>query len=252
MWHDARIAVIVPAYREQRFIARTLCGIPRYVDAVYAVDDASPDLTARAIAGVQDARVRLIRHRHNLGVGAAIATGYARALDESADVLAVMAGDNQMHPDDLESVIAPVVSGEADYAKGNRLAHADFWRMPLARRAAGRLLSALTRAATGLDVDDTQCGFTALRADAARLLDLDRLWPGFGYPNDLLCMLSAANLRVVDVPVRPVYADEQSGVRPWHVLTIAAVVGRHWWRTRHARRQRSGRTIACAKRAYPA
>jgi glycosyltransferase involved in cell wall biosynthesis len=230
MWRNARIAVIVPAFCEQRLIGKTLRGIPRYVDAVYAVDDASPDQTALAVLAVKDSRVTLLRHRRNLGVGAAVATGYARALQESADVLAVMAGDNQMHPDDLERVIAPIARGEADYAKGNRFAHEARRDMPVARRLAGRLLSMLTRVVTGLDVQDTQCGYTALAAETARNLDWGSLWPRFGYPNDLLCMLAVAGSRVVDVPVRPVYADEQSGVRPWHVLSIAAILGRRWWR----------------------
>ena len=94
------------------------------------------------------------------------------------------------------------------------------------------LLSAATRVASGLAVDDTQCGFTALSATTARRLPLEQLWPRFGYPNDLLLLLAARGLRVHEVPVRPVYADEKSGLRPWHIAQILGVIARRWWQER--------------------
>lgn len=238
MWHGSRVAVIVPAYQESRLIGRMLRRVPALVDAIYVIDDASTDETAATAAGVGDPRVIVIRHRENRGVGAAIASGYARALAAGADVLVVMAGDDQMDPGDLEALIAPVALGSADYAKGNRFRHPEARRMPLARRAGSRLLSRATRLATGLEVDDCQCGYTALSARAARRLPLADLWPRFGYPNDLLGMLAGHDLRVFEVPVRPVYADETSGLRPWHLLSIGFVIARRFWLTTPAERAR--------------
>jgi glycosyltransferase involved in cell wall biosynthesis len=225
----SRIAVVVPAYREERLIARMLGRVPAYVDAVYVVDDASGDGTSAAAQSVADPRVFVVRHSENRGVGAAIVSGYRAALADGHDVLAVMAGDDQMHPDDLEPLVRAVLAGAA-YAKGNRFVHADARRMPLARRAGGAFLSAVTRAASGLAVSDTQCGFTALAATAASSLPLGELWPRYGYPNDLLLLLAARGLAVVEVPVRPVYADERSGLRAWHVLSILGVVLRRYAR----------------------
>jgi glycosyltransferase involved in cell wall biosynthesis len=235
MWQDARVAVIVPAYREERIIARMLARVPAYVDRIYVVDDASTDATAARVETHADPRVSLIRHAENRGVGAAIATGYARALEDGCDVLAVMAADDQMDPVDLPLLLEPVVSKAADYAKGNRLLHPEVARMPLHRRFGTRVLSALTRSATLLDVDDCQCGFTVLSAAAARRLPLSELWPRYGYPNDLLGMLAAAGCNVVEAPVRPVYADEKSGLRPYHLLVIAGVIVRRWRRSRAAK-----------------
>jgi glycosyltransferase involved in cell wall biosynthesis len=226
---DARVAVIVPAYREARLLPRMLARVPVYVDAIYVVDDASPDDTLKAAESTPDSRIHAVRHATNRGVGAAIVTGYRRALADGHDVLAVMAGDDQMHPDDLEPLVRAVLAG-ADYAKGNRFVHPEARRMPRARRLGGELLSAVTRAATGLAVSDSQCGFTALSAAAARALPLDELWPRYGYPNDLLLLLAARGRRVVEVPVRPVYADEASGLRPWHVLSILGVILRRYAR----------------------
>lgn len=231
MLDGARVAVIVPAYREERLIARMLARVPAEVDAVVVVDDASPDGTRDAALSVADGRVRVISHAVNRGVGAAIATGYRAALDAGHDVLVVMAGDDQMDPSDLAGLVRAVLSG-ADYAKGNRFRHAEARRMPFARRVAGEVLSAVTRLATGLAVSDTQCGYTALSARAARALPLEELWPRYGYPNDLLGMLAARGLTVTEVSVRPVYADERSGVRPWHALTVLGVIVRRALRER--------------------
>ncbi len=218
--------MVVPAFDEAERIAATLASVPDWVARIWVVDDASRDATA-AIAGASaDPRVSVLRHPHNRGVGAAITTGYRAAVEQGADVVAVMAGDGQMDPRDLARLVDPLGRGTADYVKGNRFVHPERRRMPLERRLAGRALAGLTWLATGLRVSDPQCGYTAITADAVRRLDLDDLWPRYGYPNDLLAQLAAAGLRVAEIPVRPVYAGERSGVRPWHVLVIAGLLAR--------------------------
>jgi hypothetical protein len=153
-------------------------------------------------------------------------TGYRDALAAGADVLVVMAGDGQMDPIDLPALLDPIADNRADYVKGNRFRHVQARRMPPLRRYAGKALALATRLATGLDVDDTQCGYTAITGETASLLPLDRLWPRYGYPNDLLGMLAASRRSVAEVPVRPVYADEESGVRPWHFGVVLWVIAR--------------------------
>ena len=236
MWQSAKVAVVVPCFREARLIERTLAGIPAFVDLIVVVDDASDDGTSGVVLGVADPRVELVVHAQNCGVGAAIVSGYRSALAADCDVLVVMAGDAQMAPEDLLEVVAPVALGRASYVKGNRFRHSRKTDMPFARRVAGRLLAIATRLATGLRVDDCQCGYTAIARAAALALPLDDLWPRFGYPNDLLGMLAARGLSVVEVPVRPVYADERSGVRAWHALSILLLIARRYVRERPVRR----------------
>jgi len=240
---EARVAVVVPAYQEARLIGRMLGRLPALVDAIYVVDDASADATSAIARAVPDGRIQVLRHTENLGVGAAIVTGYATAFGQGADVAVVMAGDDQMDAADLRALLGPILEGRADYVKGNRFAHAERSAMPLGRRIAGHALSFATRLATGLDVDDTQCGYTALSARAAQRLSLAELWPRYGYPNDLLGMLAARGLRVADVPVRPVYADETSGVRPWHALQVLGVILRRQYRERTREHSRLERAI---------
>ncbi|APR85999.1 Glycosyltransferase [Minicystis rosea] len=234
MIEHVRLAVVVPAHNEEAWIAATVREMPSYVDHVIVVDDASRDATTREALASGDARVEVIQHPDNRGVGAAIVTGYRRAIALGADVVAVMAGDGQMHPDDLPAVALPVARGEADYVKGNRLAHPGVWTtMPPARLAGTAALAWLTRHAAGLDrLSDSQCGFTAISARAIGRLgaDLDGLWPRYGYPNDLLGALARRGLRIEEAVVRPVYRGEASGLRAFHLVTIGWLIGRVAWR----------------------
>src|SRR5687767_14615660 len=122
MYKGRRVAVVVPAFNEAAKIARTIRSIPGFVDHIFVVDDASVDGTGRLAQRTQRRGLEVVRHERNRGVGAAIATGYARAHEAGADVTAVMAGDSQMDPADLASLIGAGVRGRADYAKGNRFA----------------------------------------------------------------------------------------------------------------------------------
>jgi glycosyltransferase involved in cell wall biosynthesis len=230
MLEGARIAVVVPAYREEKLIARTLRSVPAFVDHVVVVDDGSPDGTAAAARAVGDPRVEVVSHLANRGVGAALKTGYALALGSGADAVAVMAGDAQMHPEDLRQLVLPVVRGEVDYAKGDRLSHPTVVRaMPIARFAGNHVLSALTRLATGLAVRDSQCGYTVIGRRALAALPLHALWEGYGYPNDLLGWLRLTGARVRDVVVRPLYGDEQSGIRLRHALMVIPLLLLRVW-----------------------
>lgn len=228
MLSGRRIAVVIPAFREQGWIGETLRNVPAYVDHVIVIDDASDDGTSDEARAAGDARLRLLRQETNQGVGAAILRGYREARALSADVAAVMAGDGQMDPADLPAVVGPIVQGEADYVKGDRLRHPSVWRdMPLHRLAGTTALAWVTRRAAGLEaLSDSQCGYTAISAAAMDDLLEQGMWPRYGYPNDLLGTLARKGRRIRETPVRPVYRGERSGLRPWHLLTIGYVIGR--------------------------
>jgi len=228
MFRQLRVAVVIPAFNEASKIGATVASVPTFVDHVFVVDDASTDDTARC-ALQSGARCEVITHDANRGVGGAIATGYRRALASDADVAVVMAGDGQMDPADMPALLAPIGDDTADYVKGNRFKHKSVWStMPKSRIVGNVLLSAATRVTSGYShVFDSQCGYTAIHRRALASIDLDGMWTRYGYPNDLLSRLYVAGVRVVDVPVRPIYGEQwRSGIHlgtalhplPWVLL----------------------------------
>jgi glycosyltransferase involved in cell wall biosynthesis len=220
------VGVVVPAYDEETLVATTIRGMPPFVDRIFVVDDASRDGTVAAARATGDARVEVITHERNAGVGAAIVTGYHRAVEEGIDVTCVMAADNQMDPSDLEKIALPVVHGELEYAKANRLISGEAWKViPRSRYLGNAVLSLLTKIASGYwHVADSQSGYTAASREILEQLDLDRIYRGYGFPNDMLVHLNVWNARVRDIPSRPVYGvGERSGIK------IRRVVPRISW-----------------------
>jgi glycosyltransferase involved in cell wall biosynthesis len=237
MLEGKRVAVVVPAHDEEDLIATTLQGIPAFVDRIYVVDDGSRDATVERARSVGDARVEVVAHERNRGVGAAIVTGYKRALDEGVDVACVMAADNQMDPADLDLLVLPVARGELDYAKANRLVTGEAWTLiPRTRYLGNAVLSMLTKIASGYwHVADSQSGYTALSKRMLDVLDLDRVYTGYGFPNDFLVHLNVWNARVRDFPSRPIYGvGERSGIRYHKVVPRISwlLVKGFFWRLR--------------------
>ncbi|HZR95963.1 MAG TPA: glycosyltransferase family 2 protein [Gaiellaceae bacterium] len=237
MLDGKRVAVVVPAHDEEALIQTTLRGIPAFVDRVYVVDDGSGDATVERATELGDARVEIVRHDRNRGVGAAIVTGYKRAHADSMDVACVMAADNQMDPYDLEMLALPVARGELDYAKANRLVSGEAWNLiPRTRYLGNAILSMLTKIASGYwHVADSQSGFTALSKRMLDVLDLDRVYTGYGFPNDFLVHLNVWNARVRDFPSRPIYGvGERSGIRYHKVVPRISwlLVKGFFWRLR--------------------
>jgi glycosyltransferase involved in cell wall biosynthesis len=225
MFEGAKIGVVVPCYNESQLISRVLDTMPGFVDHVYVVDDRSKDNTVEIvqnyIARTPDRPISLIVHEVNQGVGGAITTGYRKAAEDQMDIMVVMAGDAQMNPDELDKVIQPIVDGEADYVKGNRLATGEAWHMiPRSRYLGNVMLSMMTKVASGYwHVFDSQTGYTAITRQVIETINWDALWKRYGYPNHLLIMLNIQSYRVVDVPVEPIYnIGEVSGIRIWRVI----------------------------------
>ena len=232
--HGVKVVVVIPAFEEAPRIGRVLVGLPDCVDHVVIVDDASSDQTSDVARAAGDGRLEIIRHPENRGVGAAIITGYRRGRELAAaprDAFVVVAGDGQMDPADLPGLVWPIACGRAGYVKGCRFDWPGARRdIPTGRWLGGKAFSKLTSWAIGQPVHDSQCGYTALSRAAADRLDLAGLWPGYGYPNDILGQLAARGIVIAEVPVRPIYADEVSRLKLRHLPTIAMLIGRAWHR----------------------
>lgn len=215
MYKNKKIGVVVTAYNEEALITDALKGIPLEVDRVYVVDDASTDKTRKIVENYVNGRVCLLCHEDNKGVGATITTGYKKALEERMDIVMVMAGDNQMDGKYFPHLLAPILSGKADYAKGNRLSHITHREGMSNWRFFGNwLLTMLTKVASGYwDIRDPQNGYTAITRECLSRIDLDKLYPRYGYCNDLLVKLNTGGFKVTDVPMPARYGNEISKIR---------------------------------------
>ncbi|MWV39564.1 glycosyltransferase family 2 protein [Natrialba sp. INN-245] len=233
MYKGKSVAVVVTAYDEEAFVGRVIETVPDFVDRVYAVDDASPDGSwaviqrvatrinetvepERAVIDGGDARrVVPIRHEENRGYGAAVKTGYERAAADGMDVVAVMNGDGQMDPDILDRIVDPVATGEADYAKGNRLlSREDREGMSTFRFVGNAMLTGLSKFASGYwTVGDPQNGYTAISRETIERLDLESITDQYGFLNHILTHLNLEECRVADVSMSAVYGDEESSIR---------------------------------------
>jgi glycosyltransferase involved in cell wall biosynthesis len=218
MYRAKTIAVIIPAYNEEKLIGKVIETIPAFVDHIVVIDDASRDQTGEIVKACQkkEARLIYIRLEKNEGVGGAIATGYQWVRDHGRDIGVVMAGDAQMDPQDLPKLLDPVVEGEVDYAKGNRLFTGKAWEIiPRTRYLGNAVLSFLTKIASGYwHVADSQSGYGAASLKVLETIDLDHIYRRYGMPNDFLVKLNVYQFRVRDVPVNPIYGiGERSGIK---------------------------------------
>jgi len=253
MFKGHSLSVVVPAYNEEDHVGEVIETLPDCVDRAYVVDDCSTDDTWSVIQAHVSDRERSqshaltdggptarsvvpIRHETNRGVGGAIKTGYLAAIDDGADIVAVMGGDGQMDPDLLPDIVAPVAAGQADYAKGNRLlSSVDRAPMPRFRQVGNYLLSSLTRLASGYwAIGDPQNGYTAVSVSALERSGVERMYEFYGYCNDLLVKLNVAGCRVADVPMSAEYGDETSHIDlQTYVPRVSWMLARNFgWRLR--------------------
>lgn len=238
MYQGKTVGVVVPCHNEETQIGTVIETMPDYVDRIIIVDDVSTDRTAEVVEGYiakMPDRIRLIRHETNGGVGKAIVTGYKAAVEEKIDMTAVMAGDAQMDPGDLPALLEPVAAGEIDYSKGNRLFTGDAWKIiPRYRYLGNSALSLMTKIASGYwHVADSQTGYTVANLKSLSTIDLDSLYPRYGFPNDVLVHLNVYDFRVRDVPIQPVYGvGERSGIKLQKVIPTLSwlLFRRFWWR----------------------
>jgi len=224
MYKNKTIGVVVPAYNEEKLIGRVIETMPDFVDKIIVVNDCSQDQTAGKIEDYinqPNSRVELISLSQNQGVGGAIVEGYKWCRDQGIEVTAVMAGDAQMDPVDLPALLDPVVAGEVDYAKGNRLISGEAWnKIPHVRYLGNAGLSLLTKIASGYwHTADSQTGYTATNLKVLDSLDLDHIYKRYGMPNDMLVKLNVYNFRVRDIEITPIYAiGESSGINPIRMI----------------------------------
>lgn len=215
MYKGLRVAVVVPAFNEEALIGQTVGSMPDLVDHVIVVDDASDDATAEKAQVAGDERLEVITHRRNLGVGGAILTGHRRAIELEADVAVVMAGDAQMDPEHLPSLLDPIAEDGYDFAKADRFFDfGSYDGMPRTRAVGNVVVGFVAKASTGYwHLFDPLNGYTAIRTAALGRLPLDRIRPDYSFECDMLTYLNIIGASGRDVPVKAAYGEERSDIR---------------------------------------
>ncbi len=215
MYKGKKVGVVTAAYNEERFIREVVETMPSFVDKIYVTNDGGTDSTGNILASIADERLVVMTHQQRQGAGAATLAGYGRACEDKMDVVAVMAGDGQMDPTILSEILAPVVEGRADYSKGDRLSNPQHKKeMPSWRVFGNSLLTILNKIASGYwHISDPQNGYTAISTRALRRLDLDRIYKGFAFENDMLIKLHVTGACVVNVSHPAVYRGQQSKIK---------------------------------------
>ncbi len=196
------LLVAMPALDEQETVAELVGCVPREIPgvaevAVLVVDDGSRDETA---ARARAAGAEVIRHPRRQGVGAAFHTILAHGIERGADWIATLDADGQFDPRDIPALIAPVVSGQADFATASRFVDPSLVpRMPRLKRWGNRMMSHLISRLAGQTFYDVSCG---MRCYSRRAMLQLHLLARFTYTQEVFLNLAFKNLRIVEVPIR--------------------------------------------------
>ena len=217
LYKGKKVAVVIPAHNEEVLISETIAGIPEYVARIYVVNDCSTDRTQEVVESYAkyDESIVPIQHEVNKGPGAAIVSGYKKSLDDRMDIVVTLDGDNQMDPVLMPLFLDPIVEGKCDFTKGNRLLSPDHSKdMSRWRYFGNSVLSLLTKISSGYwSIVDPQNGYTAISRRALQEIDIDKLYPGYGYLNDRLVRLNVFGFRIINIPHPARYGKEKSGIK---------------------------------------
>ena len=174
MLNDKKIAVVLPCYKSKEHVIQVISSIGKEVYKIIVVDDGCPERTGSHVAEmITDGRVEVIYHERNKGVGAAVVTGYIRALELCADIVVKIDSDGQMDPAFIPTLTAPILNGVADYCKGNRFFDPrDAGSMPVVRIVGNVGLSFMTKLSSGYwNLFDPTNGYTAIHRCALESKD---------------------------------------------------------------------------------
>lgn len=222
IFNNTRIAVVIPSYNVKQHLEKVITQIPNYVWCIYLIDDACPEDSGKFVEdNIRDERVRVICHPENKGVGGAVMTGYQAAIEDGADIIVKIDGDGQMDPALIPDFVLPILSGEADYTKGNRFYDLEeISAMPSIRIFGNAILSLMAKFSTGYwNLFDPTNGYTAIHVDVAKRLPFSKISERYFFETDMLFRLNTLRAVVVDVPMAAQYGDEISN------LKISKIIG---------------------------
>lgn len=214
--NSIKVAVVIPCYRVKRFILNVIGSIGPEVSIIYVIDDRCSENSGKyVLENCSDKRVQVLFHEQNMGVGAAMITGYTRAIQDGASIIVKIDGDGQMDTKLIPMFINPIVNGLADYTKGNRFYDLELVHsMPVKRLVGNAVLSFMTKLSSGYwDLFDPTNGFTAIHANVASHLPFKKISNRYFFETDMLFRLNILRAVVRDIPMKAYYGEEVSNLR---------------------------------------
>ncbi len=236
MYRSLRVAVVIPAYNEEKLIAKTINTVPDFVDYIVTINDGSSDGTLKIQQQLakKNKKVLVVNNEKNMGLGASMVRGYKRVLETDADLVGIVSGDGQCDPVYLEKMTAKLVdSKRVDYVKANRFVDiVALQQMPAFRRFGNTLITLLTKFSTGYySIFDALCSFGMMRRSALESMPLHLIGKRYDFENTQLIAMSIGNVHIADYPVPALYGEETSTIKlwstSWHIFK-ALFVG--FWR----------------------
>ena len=214
--NEIKISVAIPCYNVSKHIEGVINGLPSEISYIIVVDDCSTDSTQTILEQIalNNPKIHIISHNTNQGVGGAMISAYKKSLTLGADITIKMDGDGQMDSANIQKLIEPIISGKADFSKGNRFRDLKALQaMPVVRRIGNLGLSFLIKAASGYwNIFDPTNGFTAIKNDVLAEVNLDKLHKRYYFETSLIAELYFCNAVIFDVPMKALYAEEVSSL----------------------------------------
>jgi glycosyltransferase involved in cell wall biosynthesis len=211
-----KISVVIPAYKVSKHLRDLIPRIGSEVQNIIVVDDFCPEGSGKIAEELarKDARISVIFHDRNTGVGGAVKSGYVKALSLESDVIVKLDGDGQMNPEDIMKLVDPIVNDSANYTKGNRFYDVEaILQMPKIRIIGNLVLSFISKLSTGYwMMFDPNNGFTAINARTLRSIPLNKIDNRYFFESDMLFRLNLLRAEVVDIPLPAIYGNEVSSL----------------------------------------
>ena len=204
-----KATVGIPAYNEEKNIAKIIVELKKTVDQIIVCDDGSDDSTSMIAKSLG---VIVINHPKNLGYGSAIKSIFLKAKEINADILVTVDADGQHRTQDITKVIEPIKKGDADLIIGSRFLGVSEEKIPEYRKIGIKIITKVTNSSLKNKITDSQSGFRAYSKKVISELNVSDM--GMGISTEILIKSSSLGFRIAEVPIKILYDGDTSTHNP--------------------------------------
>ncbi len=214
---NSRVTIVIPVYNEEDNIKSVVESLLDYSNNLIIVNDQSTDNTLNILHELQsdyENKILIIENAKNMGIGYSVKQGFLRALEIENDIVIKFDGDNQHLAEDIPQFINKLIKEEFDFVKGNRFLNKEFSKpMPILKIIGNLITTNLQKLVSGnYSISDPNNGFLAIKKSKLQLIDFKHLKNNYYFENSLLISVSSLGLRISEIPIRTIYADEKSSI----------------------------------------